>query len=405
MTNFSKRMETAEPSMVRELWKYWYLPDLHSLGGGNPAPETFPVKEMQQISEELFKESKGDNKKITKLFSYGVTEGEDELREVLRSRYMEHYGIGDPEKDELAVFTGGQQIIDLTVKAFVNTGDAIAVEDSTYSGLMSCAWGYEAKMTGVRTDKDGMIPEELEKVLKENDRVKLIYLVPTFNNPMGIVTSLERRKAIYELAVRYDVMILEDSPYFELRYSGEYVPAIKSLDTTGHVIFAGSTSKILAPGMRLGFAIADKNVMGKLVIGKQCEDLNNPGLLQLMVARYIKTYDLDAHIRDNCDLYRRKRDAMLAALDKYMAGKAEWTHPEGGFFLWLTLPEGVSGDDFCHYVIEKYHVLVVCGSAYRPNGDDVNALRLNFSLPEVDEIDLCIKRISDALEAYQKEQQ
>lgn len=400
MTQLAKRMVTAEPSIVRELYKVWALPGMHSLGAGNPSLETFPVKEMQEISRQLYEECETDRGMVDTIFSYGVTEGDSALRTALKKRYMEHYGNGDPERDDLQVFTGAQQVIDLTAKCYLNAGDTVLVEEQSYSGAISAFWGYEGRIVPVKTDEEGLVPEALEEALKTEPNVKLLYLIPTFQNPMGIVTTLERRKAIYDLAVKYDIMVLEDSPYFELRYSGEYVPSIKSLDKTGHVIFAGSLSKVVTPGVRLGFAIADKDVLAKLTIGKQCQDMNNPGYNQRLAARYITTYDLDAHIQDCCAVYRKKRDVMMEALEKELTGKATWTHPDGGFFVWLTLPEHISGDAFTKYLIDKKKLITVCGSAYRPDGTDVNALRLNFSVPTEDEIHTCIGLIREALEEY-----
>lgn len=399
MTKFSKRMNTAEPSIVRELYKAWDIPGMRSLGGGTPDVETFPVKELSAISKNIF-DNCTNSKEISKLFSYSITEGDNTLRDILKKRYITGYGIGNLDQDDLHIFTGGQQIIDLTTKCFVNPGDIVLVEEKAYQGAISAFWSYEAVVKGVKTDESGMIPDALEEQLKKNTNVKLIYVVPTFQNPMGIVTTKERRRKIYELAKKYDVMILEDSPYFELRYSGEYVPPIKTLDDTGHVIFAGSLSKILAPGVRLGFCIANKAVVNKLTVGKQSQDMSNPGFLQQLVARYFLDYDMDAHIRDCCDVYRVKRDLMLKCLEKELSGKATWTKPEGGFFLWLTLPENVSGNSFSKYLLDQKKLITVCGSAYCPGGEDINAIRLNFSAPSKNEIEEDVKLIAKALDEF-----
>ena len=402
MTEFARRMESAEPSMVRELYKVWALPGMHSLGAGSPSVSTFPAKEMEAISAKIYAECYENAGTMNDVYAYGVTEGVGVLRDVLRKRYLEHYQNGNAEMDDLQIFTGAQQVIDLATKCFVNAGDTVLVEDISYQGAIAAFWGYEAKVKGVATDNDGIIPEALEEMLKSDPRVKLLYVIPTFQNPMGIQTTLERRQAIYDLAVKYNIMVLEDSPYFELRYSGEYIPSIKSLDKTGHVIFAGSLSKIVTPGLRLGFAIANKTVLEKLTIGKQCQDMNNPGYGQLLAARYMQEYDLDQHIAEICDHYRSKRDVMLECLKKELGGKATWTHPDGGFFIWLTLPEDISGDAFTKYLIDHKKLITVCGSAYRPDGKDVNALRLNFSVPTEDEIRLCIRLLREALEEFKK---
>lgn len=397
MTNFAKCVETAEPSIVREIYKVWVLPGMRSLGAGNPSVDTFPVKEMAEISRQIYDRCEKDKSYMSTIFSYGTTEGEDILRDVLRKRYLKHYKNGDPERDELQIFTGAQQIIDLTIRSFINEGDTVLFEENSYGGAITAVAGYNGRAVGVKTDEEGLIPEALEEAMKNEHNVKLLYTIPTFQNPMGIVTTAERRKAIYDLAVKYNVMILEDSPYFELRYSGEYVPSIKSFDKTGHVIFAGSLSKIVTPGVRLGFAIADTEVLAKLTIGKQNQDLNNPTYTQHLAARYMSEYDLDAHIQDCCNLYRKKRDVMMQSLEKELSGKATWTHPEGGFFVWLTLPKHLSGDAFAHYLIEKKKLITIAGSVYRPDGSDVNAIRLNYSVPSEQEIKDCIKLIAEAL--------
>lgn len=402
MTKLAKRMVTAEPSIIRELYKVYGQPGIQSLSAGNPSVDTFPVNEIAEISKELYEECKKDPEMVKTLFSYGVTEGVGTLREALKKRYMERCHNGNPETDDLQVFTGAQQVIDLATKCFVDAGDTVLVEEHSYQGAISTFWGYEANVVGVKTDEEGMLPEALEEALKTEKNVKVIYTIPTFQNPMGIQTTLERRKAMYELAAQYDVMILEDSPYFELRYSGEYIPSIKSLDKTGHVIFAGSLSKIVTPGVRLGFAIADRKVLAKMTIGKQCQDLNNPGYNQLVAVRYIERYDLDAHIQDCCDLYRKKRDAMMDALEKELGRRATWTHPEGGFFVWVNLPEGVSGDAFAKYLIDEKKLTTISGSAYRPDGQDVNAIRLNFSVPSVEEIGTRVALLREGLDDFMK---
>ncbi len=386
MTKFSKKAEVAQPSIIRELYKVWLIPGMKSMSSGTPSKATFPVKEFSEISAELYKEALSDPAKIDKIFAYGVSEGNEDLREVLKDRYMYRYKNGNPQTDDLQIFAGAQQVIDLTARTFLDDGDVVLVEEHSYGGAMNAFRGYGGRCVGVKSDKDGMIPESLEEALQRETNVKIIYVVATFQNPMGIVTSLERRKAIYDLAVKYDVMVIEDSPYFELRYSGEYIPSIKSMDTTGHVIFAGSMSKILAPGLRVGFAIANKEVLAKLTIGKQVEDMNNAGYTQSIVSEYLKKYDLDAHIDECCDLYRRKRDVMLKALDEKMSEFASWEAPDGGLFVWITLPEGVSGDALTQHLIDTQKLIVTPGSSFRPDMQDSNCIRINFSIPTEDQI-------------------
>lgn len=399
MTKFADRIVVpTEGGAMSRIFAAFDYPDCLSLGDGVPDASTFPVDELKQMTVEAFEEADDPDMKNI-LFSY-LDGGAPRLKELLKERYMGKYNSGNPETDDIQLFGGAQQLLDLVAKIYINPGDTIIVEDSSYGGAIFSFEEYQANVVGVAIDEHGIIPEALEEVLKREKNVKFIYVIPTFSNPTGIEMSLERRKAVYDLAVKYDVMILEDSPYFELRYSGDYIPTIKSLDTTGHVIFAGSLSKIICPGIRIGYAIGPKNVMAAILNGKINNDISGPGIVQVAVTKYLEKYDLDAHIAECCDLYRVKRDAMLAALERELGGIASWTKPEGGFFLWLTIPEGLSGIDFAVYVAEKKHVVIYPGANYHPKGEDVNAVRLNFSVPTEDQIDDCIKKVGDALKEF-----
>lgn len=402
MTRFAKRIGGGSNPAYGRIFAMFDQPGVISLGDGVPDASTFPAKELEKMTMEVFEDFKKDASMTNKLFSYWEAAGLPELVSALTDRYMGKFNSGDPEKDTLLTFTGAQQVIDLAARVFLDPGDTIIVEENSYGGAITAFRSYEANVIGVETDEEGIVPEALEAVLKADPKVKLIYTIATFSNPMGIETTLERRQAMYDLAVKYDVIILEDSPYFELRYSGNYIPSIKSLDKTGHVIFAGSLSKIITPGVRIGYAIGSKEIMQAFGAEKDNQTINSPGIIQLAVAKYMTEYDLDAHIADACSLYRKKRDAMLAALEKELGGIASWTHPEGGFFLWLTLPEGVSGDEFAAYLAENKKVILYPGSMYRPDGKDINAVRLNFSVPTEDQIDECISRIAGGLRDFMK---
>lgn len=399
MTKFADRIvPIPEGGVMSKIFAAFDYPDALSLGDGVPDASTFPVQELKAMTIEAFDEA--DDPVINNvLFSY-LDGGYPKLKEFIFDRCMNKYNTGNPEMDSIQLFGGAQQLIDLVAKIYCNPGDTIIVEDSSYGGAIFSFEEYQANVVGVPIDEHGIIPEALEETLKREKNVKFIYVIPTFSNPTGIEMSPERRKAVYDLAVKYDVMIFEDSPYFELRYSGDYIPTIKSMDTTGHVIFAGSLSKIICPGIRIGYAIGPKPVMDAILNGKINNDISGPGIIQVAVAKYLEKYDLDAHIAECCDLYRTKRDAMLAALEREMGDIATWTHPEGGFFLWLTIPEGLSGKDFAVYVAEKKHVVLYPGANYHPKGEDVNAVRLNFSVPTEDQIDDCIKKVGDALKEF-----
>lgn len=394
MFEFAKRLDGLKPSIAREMYKVLGKPGYISFASGAPSADTFPVEEMILLAPEIYRE------KGREVNTYGISEGDPQLREALRKRYMDHYHNGVRGVDELQIFTGAQQIIDLTAKAMLNEGDVVLVEEHSYSGAMTAFRAYGGVLKGVAMDENGIIPEALEEALKTTENVKLIYLIPTFQNPMGISIPLERRRKIYELAVKYNKLIFEDAPYFELRYSGQYIPSIKSIDTTGHVLFAGSLSKIVSPGLRLGFAIASKEVLAKLTLGKQQQDLTSCPFAQQLAFRYLDRYDLDAHIQQCCDLYRSKRDVLLQCLEKEIGDIASFSHPEGGLFLWVYLPEGVSGNEVGLYLLNEKKLTLIPGSAYHASGEDIPALRLNFSVPTVEQIEEGVQRLGEGLREY-----
>ena len=394
MFEFAKRLDGIKPSIAREMYKVLGKPGYISFASGAPSADTFPVDAMIELAPEIYRE------KGRFVNTYGITEGDPELREILRKRYIDHYHNGTRETDDLQVFTGSSQVLDLTAKAFLNEGDVVLSDEHSYSGAISAFRAYGAVVKGVAMDENGMIPEALEEALKTTENVKVIYVIPTFQNPMGISLPLERRKKIYELAVKYNKLVFEDQPYFELRYSGEYIPSIKSMDTTGHVLFAGSLSKIVAPGLRMGFAIASKEVLAKLTVGKQQQDLATNPFAQQLAFRYLDRYDLDEHIKECCDLYRVKRDALLKCLEEKIGDIASFSHPEGGLFLWIYLPEGVSGNEVGLYLLNEKKLTLIPGSAYHTEGKDIPAIRLNFSVPSVAEIEEGTDRLNEGLREY-----
>ena len=396
----AKRMESAEPSIVKTLYAYDGQPGYLSMASGNPNWVTFPVNEFEEITANIFKDIKGDEMKIKGMFAYGAVAGIPELIDALKQRYIVGMGIGNVETDDIAVFAGAQQLQDLLAKAYLNEDDICLVEEVTYGGALTAFWGYHAQTIGVPMDEDGIIPEELEKICQEyGDKIKLLYVIPVFQNPMGSEWTEERKKAVYDLAVKYDFLILEDSPYFEIRYEGENPKSIKSYDTTGHVIYGYSMSKILAPGLRIGLAIADKEVLFWLARGKEVQDMNNAQLTQMLAAKYLTEYDIDAHIKENIAFYDVNRKAMLDALDKYVGDVegVKWTHPNGGFFLWVDLPEGISGDKFAEYLLTEEKLIILPGSLYRPDGKDINAVRLCYSVLSPEQITEGIERLGRGL--------
>ncbi|MDY3072067.1 MAG: PLP-dependent aminotransferase family protein [Eubacteriales bacterium] len=387
--NFASRIGGLKPSAIREILKVTQDPSVISFAAGNPAPEAFPVKEMKQIADELFDE------RAAYALQYGVSEGYAPLRELTAARLKEKYNIGTPD-DDLIILSGGQQVMDLTAKCFLNEGDTILVEDPSFIGSLNCFRSYGAHLVGIPMEPDGIDVDALERALKTEKNVKLMYLIPTFQNPTGRVMSLAKRRRVLELSKRYDVPIIEDNPYYELRYSGEYVPTIKSLDTDGRVIYAGSYSKVLSPGIRLGFACANKEVISKLVVVKQVSDVHTNLFFQMIAAEYLSRYSLDEHIAQVCAIYREKRDAMADALNKYCADTLHFESPEGGLFLWCDIRSGRDGRDLCT-ISGKKGVAAVPGIAFAIDPEStVPSIRLNFSLSTFEQIDRGCRLLGEA---------
>ena len=387
--NFASRIGGLKPSAIREILKVTQDPSVISFAAGNPAPEAFPVKEMKQIADELFDE------RAAYALQYGVSEGYAPLRELTAARLKEKYNIGTPD-DDLIILSGGQQVMDLTAKCFLNEGDTILVEDPSFIGSLNCFRSYGAHLVGIPMEPDGIDVDALERALKTEKNVKLMYLIPTFQNPTGRVMSLAKRRRVLELSKRYDVPIIEDNPYYELRYSGEYVPTLKSLDTDGRVIYAGSYSKVLSPGIRLGFACANKEVISKLVVVKQVSDVHTNLFFQMIAAEYLSRYSLDEHIAQVCAIYREKRDAMADALNKYCADTLHFESPEGGLFLWCDIRSGRDGRDLCT-ISGKKGVAAVPGVAFAIDpASVVPSIRLNFSLSTFEQIDRGCRLLGEA---------
>ena len=286
---FSDRTNNLKPSAIREIFKYASDPEVVSLSAGNPSEEAFPAKELEEISSRLFRENP------IGILQYSVTEGYPKLRQYLLSYMKDKYNIGS-ENDDILITTGAQQIMDFATKSLVNEGDVIITEAPSFIGSLNTFRSYNAKLVGVPVEKDGMNMESLEKALAENKNVRFIYTIPNFQNPSGVTTSLEKRVKMYELAQKYNVLILEDNPYGDLRYSGDYIPAIKTLDTDGRVIYAGSFSKVVSPGIRVAYVIAPKKIIQKMTVCKQASDVHTNIWSQMLCYEFMTKYDFEAHL-------------------------------------------------------------------------------------------------------------
>lgn len=383
---FSDRMSTMRGSAIREIFKFAADPEVISLAGGNPAPELFPNEELAGIAAELLK-----NQPVLSL-QYGVTEGYTPLREAVKARIKRVEHIDHPD-DDVIIVSGGQQGIELSTKALVNEGDTVIVEEPSFIGALNAFRSYNAHLTGVKMDGDGMNIASLEKTVAENKNAKLIYTIPTFQNPMGTTMSLEKRKAVYEIARKNNLIIIEDNPYGDLTFDGTKTPTIKSMDVDGRVIYCGSFSKILAPGLRIGFVCANKAIVQKIVVGKQISDVHTAMLPQLLAYEYMTRFDLDAAIVKMRANYAHKCRTMLDAIARDFPADVTCTRPNGGLFIWCDLGHGVDTQALAATCAAN-KVVYVPGSTFMVDMDKPSsALRLNYSTMSDERIGEGIRRL------------
>lgn len=393
---FSDRVQTLKPSAIREIFKYAADPEVVSLSAGNPSPEAFPVEEIKEISKRIFEENP------IGALQYSVTEGYPALRETLKDYMKTHYNVGS-DSDDLLITTGAQQIMDLATKALVNEGDVIITEAPSFIGSLNTFRSYNAKLVGVKVDNDGMNMEELEKALKENPDARFIYTIPNFQNPSGITMSLEKRKKMYSLAKEYNVLILEDNPYGDLRYSGEAVPAIKSFDTEGIVIYAGSMSKVISPGIRVAYTIAPKEIFQKMVVCKQGNDVHTNIWSQMICNELLTKYDFDAHLEKLREIYSKKAQYMMDLMDQHLVPLGiTYSKITGGLFTMCTLPDYVDMPQFCKdAVLNK--VCVVPGNAFLTDeNEECHTFRVNFSTPTDEQLKRGIELLAETAKKYIK---
>jgi len=364
-----------------------------SFAAGNPSPLSFPAKEMADIARGIFEND------YASALQYGISEGYTPLRELTAKRLREKYGTGTDD-DDLIIVSGGQQGIELTAKVFLDEGDTILSEVPSFVGALNAFRSYNVNLVGIPMEPDGLDIGILERELKTQPNVKLLYVIPTFQNPSGRTMSLEKRKKLLDLAEKYDFHIIEDSPYFELRYSGDPVPSIKSLDKSGRVIYVGSYSKILSPGIRVGFVLASKAIMPKIIVAKQVSDVHTNQFFMMLVTRFLEKYDIDEHIKRIRGIYTAKRDLMLGEIGKHFDERVSVQKPDGGLFIWCELPEGYDGVALCR-LAGKHKVAAVPGVSFETDESRVSpGFRLNFSLPTEEQIRDGIALMGGAIKDY-----
>ena len=376
---FASRMQNLRASAIREILKFTSDPSVISFAAGNPAPEAFPVEPIREITADIMQ-----NNPIGAL-QYGVSEGYAPLREVILADLKNRLGIGK-EFDDVIITSGGEQASELTCKAFCDPGDVILCENPSFIGCLNTFRSYEAKLVGVEVEDDGISVEGLQKSLEDHPEAKFLYVIPNFQNPSGVTMSLEKRKAVYELCAKRSVLIIEDNPYGELRFSGKSLPSIKSMDTEGIVVYCGSFSKVISPGLRVGFLCAPKEIVTKAVIGKQCTDVHTNILAQMICHEFMTKYDYAAHLKKLPEIYRHKSGLMLSEMKKNMNPQITYVEPEGGLFIWCRLPDGVDMMEFCTNAV-KNKVALVPGTAFNADEDAPSqCFRMNYSTPTDEQI-------------------
>lgn len=390
--NYAERMSNIKASEIREILKVTQRPEIISFAGGLPAPELFPVEEIKEVNR-LVLEEDGES-----TLQYTTTEGYDPLRRWCANRMNERLGTSF-DYDNVLITHGSQQALDLSGKVFLNKGDIVLCESPTYLAAISAFKAYECDFIEVPTDDHGMITGELENLLKTTENVKLIYAIPEFQNPTGRTWSTERRKALAELAVKYNVIVLEDNPYGELRFEGETLPSIKSFDKSGHVLCLGTFSKIFCPGYRIGWIAGNKEIIKKYVLVKQCTDLQCNTIAQRDIAKYLEIYDIDKHIEKIREVYRERRNLAIRTMEKEFPSEVKFTKPQGGLFMWVELPKEINARHILEKCLER-NVAFVPGGSFFPNGGNENTFRINFSNMPNDRIVEGIKYIGEVLREY-----
>ncbi len=383
---FSKKVSGLQASAIREILKFTSDPEVISFAAGNPAPEAFPVDQIERISKEIFE------KDPILALQYSITEGYTPLRNTLKSR-LKKDNCFDSDKDELIITSGAQQANELAAKVLCDEGDTIVCEAPSFIGSLNAFKSYNVDLVGVELQDDGINLEKLEEVLKEK-KVKLIYLIPNFQNPTGLTTSYEKRVEVLKLAEKYDTVILEDNPYGDLRFDGEDIPSIKSMDKSGRVIYSGTFSKVLAPGIRVGYTSAPKEIVSKMIVCKQVSDVHTNIWAQVLADKFLNECDMNKHLLSLKEIYRHKCSLMLSQIEKNFSSKLSFTRPQGGLFIWCTLPEDCDMMTFCKRAVEEYKVAVVPGTAFLVSETEkTSSFRLNFSTPTDEEIVLGCEKI------------
>lgn len=394
MVNFADRMDGMKPSAIREILKVTAQPEIISFAGGLPAPELFPVEKIKEATDAVLDEAG------PVALQYGPTDGSVKLREQIAERMLKKNNI-KTDPSELFITAGSQQGLDFIGKLFLNPGDVVIMESPSYLGAINAFVPYEPKFVEVPTDEGGMIMEELEKVLATTENVKFIYVIPEFQNPSGRTWDVERRKKFMEIVTKYEIPVIEDNPYGELRYEGVTQPALKSMDPKNLVMYLGTFSKILAPGYRIAWICCNRAIWEKINMIAQAAVLQTSTISMMVIAKFIELNDLDEHVDKIRAVYKHRCDVMLEAMDKYFPEGIRYTRPEGGLFTWVELPDYIDTKEMATAAIEQ-KVAYVPGEGFFPNGGNTHCMRLNYSNMPDERIVEGIKRLAEVIKKNMK---
>lgn len=389
---FADRMQSLRASEIREILKITQRPEVISFAGGLPAPEVFPVAELQQVMARVLQEAG------SRALQYSTTEGLDDLRRLIAARLGSKLAV-HVDFDDILITQGSQQALDLAGRLFLDKGAIVLCESPTYLAAISAFKAYQPQFVEVATDEAGMDIAELEKILRTTAGIRLIYIIPDFQNPTGRTWSLERRHQFASLIGEYEIPVVEDNAYGELRFEGDRLPAVKACDPKGMITFVSTFSKTMCPGMRLGWLAAAPQLLEKYVLLKQGMDLHTSSLNQWAVAKFLELYDYDAHIQKIIQIYKSRRDVMIESLEKYFPPAARFTRPQGGLFTWVELPGHINAVELLRQSL-ALDVAFVPGDSFFPNGGVTNTLRLNYSNMPPERIREGIRRLATAIDHY-----
>jgi len=389
---FSDRAKRIKASEIRELLKLTIQPDIISFAGGLPAAELFPLERIAEVSKDVLIND-GES-----ALQYSPTEGLKKLREVIISQRLNPINI-KAGLDEIAITSGSQQALDFAGKMFINEGDTIIVESPTYLGALNAFLAYDPKYVEIPLENDGMNMDKLEEVLESGLKPKFLYTIPDYQNPSGITMSMEKRKKLISLANKYDVIVIEDSPYAELCFDGEQLAPIKSLDTEGRVIYLGTFSKTFAPGLRIGWVVGNATIINKFIQIKQGADLQTSSLDQRITAEYMTKYDLNEHIRMIIDVYSKRRNVMLTTMKETFHKDITFIESTGGLFTWVTVKEDIDTKALMQEAL-KENIAFVPGASFFASSGHNNYMRLNYSCMPEDKIRIGIERLAKVLNKH-----